>query len=250
MANTTIARNPGVFRQHASVGVPPASALLRQLCEEWTALHSSDHARATISTWSADGSFPVQVHSPGALVDLIDAASGQATDDILRALLALMQDGERLAGRILLQSMLPCLSELPRSCTAPRGETTYEESLQRVVAEFWAVIAKPRTLTHSNVAGRLRMDTLHGVTSHRRSADAWEDHTDLTDAGDGQDLDTSPALHDSTLIEDVAIEADTFADLEPDATLKEVLVVAYRTRTLNLEETRFLGEVYFGGDLS
>lgn len=237
---------PGVFMQH-DVAPPLASPLLRQLCENWATLNASSEASTTVRGWAVDHDELTGMTTPGQILDLIAASGSSTKDQVLRVLLALVGSGDRLAGQVLLHTMLPLLTEMPKSIRSPRGEEGYEETLQRVLAEFWEVIVAPRVLARPGVAGRLRMDTLHRVTAHRRSKDVWEEHVCY---------DESPVDHSQAAPVDgpgphlVAHSPARQRDLDPDGDLIGVLLWMRDCGEFSAEEARFFGEVYLvsGGD--
>lgn len=237
----------GVFRHHEAPA-PMASPLLRQLCQEWVEVHASSEALAAMSAWAETHPAMAGLKTPGELVDRIDAASRPDKDAILHALLELLQDGEKLAGRVLLQAMLPAVCDLTRRCPSPRGENAgYEENLHRVLAEFWTVVSQPRRLARPGVAGRLVLDTLNRVTRHRRSSDAWEGHTRYLQ--DGYDTvataATEPALQ---LVTDDSCTTSVLEDLDPAGGLLELLIWARRTGVLTGSDAGFLSQVFLSGD--
>lgn len=225
------------FRQHETA---PAltSALLRQLCEEWTLLNASFVINDELLAWAQTYSCLEGLSSPGAVVDHIDQAAKPAKDEIMRALLALLLNGSQLAGRVLLQAMLPALCDLAARHLAPRSESGHDESLQRVITEFWSVIVRDRQLPRPGVAGRLWMDTLKQVTSHRRSSDAWEEHTWYSDDQDHEDT------ADVSAAQEVVAASGVEGGFSAEGDLLQLLVSARDAGVLSAEETRFLAEVY------
>jgi hypothetical protein len=239
-----------LFHQHTTVPAL-ASLLLRQLCQEWVDLNASPDANAAVSRWGHGQPALAGMHSPGAVVDLIDDSPQPVTDRILRALLQLLHGGDQLAGRVLLQAMLPCLTNMARRCRPPRDVSGPDEQLQRAVTEFWSVIARPRPLPRRGIAGRLQLDTLKRFTRHRRSHDAWEEHTTYQDESEyqlelpaGQDADPAapPDLH---LVLDNPGRATGY---DPDRGLYELVVNARATGVLTAEEAQFLVDVYLVPD--
>jgi hypothetical protein len=237
-----------LFHQHTTVPAL-ASLLLRQLCREWVDLNASPGASAAVSRWGHAEPVLAGLDSPGAVVDLIDGSPQTIADRILRALLRLLHDGDQLAGRVLLQAMLPCLTNMARRCRPPRDVSGPDEQLQRVVTEFWSVIARTRPLPRRGIAGRLQLDTLKRFTRHRRSHDAWEDHTTYQDEYQlelpaGQDADPAARPHPQ-LVADKAGEATGY---DPDCGLYELVVNARATGVLSVEEAQFLVDVYLVPD--
>lgn len=236
----TAIRTDRVFMQH-EVAPALASPLLRQLCEDWASLNASPDALATIRRWAKSSAVLTGLTTPGSIYDAIDAAPKPAKDELLRELLRLFHDGEQLAGHVLLHTMLPLLTEMPKTIRAPRGENDYEETLQRVLAEFWEVIAQPRQYNRPGVAGRLQLDTLHRVTAHRRSSDVWEEHVyyddapERTAAGDAEVISLPTATNS---------DVDRLLEVGENGGLDELLVWSLDNGTFTTEEARFFGQVF------
>jgi hypothetical protein len=231
VATNTAPEHP--FRQHDSVqGM--RSPFLRQLCEEWVELNASSHVSDDLARWALDHPVLEGLSTPGDVVDRIDQAPKAGKDAVLRALLALYLQGEQLAGRILVQQMLPCITDLVRRCLPPRGVTSYEENIQRAIVEFWDVISRPRELPGPGVAGRLWLDTLKQLTSHRRSHDAWEAHTTYED---------DQSVHNQQL-HLTATDRPVVDEYDPEADLLDLLVAARSDGTLSDAEVKFLVDVY------
>lgn len=241
---TSAIRTDRVFMQHE---VAPAldSPLLRQLCEYWTQLNASAEVCETVRSWAKPTSRLSGLNSPGEIYDAIDAATKPIKDEILRELLGLFHSGEQLAGQILLHTMLPLLSEMPRSIRTPRGESAYEEALQRVLAEFWEVIAQPREITRPGVAGRLQLDTLHRVTAHRRSSDVWEEHVSYAESlGDEEHSPVATCMAHDLTVPTTTNTVDSLLDVGENGGLLEVLVWSRDSGTFSADEAQFLGQVY------
>lgn len=220
-----------VFTQHHTA---PAlsSPLLRHLCENWTRLNAAASSQLAVRSWAAAHPSLGDVQTLGDVVDRVHSASPRVQDTLLRVLLELVAAGEQLAGAALLQQMLPTLAAMPNTLRAPTGEyCRYEDRLHIVLAAFWEVAATAKPLTRPGVAGRLRMDTLHLATAHRRSTDVWNSHVDYN--RDDERFRTSGAE-----------AADRVQEL------LELLTWARDSAILTAAEAQFLGEVYLidGGD--
>ncbi|MDP3893619.1 hypothetical protein [Nocardioides sp.] len=220
-----------------------SSPLLRQLCEEWVTLNESPRTAAAVSRWAEQHDAFTGLSTPGAIVDHIDRSTRPVKDGLVRALLELLHDGDQLAGRVLLQAMLPCLTDLAGRTRSQRREAGYEENLQRALAEFWAVISRPRRLDKPGVAARLWLDTLNRVTEHTRSRDAWErtqlDHEVCTTEN------TAGQEQESSAVDLVGVAGE----LDPDAGLEQLLVWACRSGVLTVDDGRFLAQVFLSGDV-
>lgn len=115
--------------------------------------------------------------SLGAL-DEVDASTGGREDQLLLALVRLAQGGQQLAGRVLLQAMLPKIAMMVRRMQPSGNDDHWVEDRRQVsVATFSEVLqGYPVERRQSRVAGNLALDTLHQLTrgSRRpRSTSRW-----------------------------------------------------------------------------
>lgn len=108
-------RNPPVtsaFRHHDHVPPQIASPYYARLVQEWIDLNAQPGTANTVHSWARAEPVLAGCARPGDVVDAIDAAPADGKDAILLALIRLTQGGEQLAGRIVLQAMLPKLGRL------------------------------------------------------------------------------------------------------------------------------------------
>lgn len=245
MADTARRSTESPFRQHTE---QPAlsSPLLGQLCREWTELHRSPEIGHLVASWGRTSSTLARLDSAGAVVDFIDHAAPPVKDQALRDLLRLLHEGDRVAGRVVLQAMLPCLTNLARRCRPPRGSGDTDEQLQRTISEFWTVICENRSLPARGVSARLQLDTLKRVTSHRRSPDAWEEHTTYHGEAEHRELvdeaAVDPAVRPSLSL--VIDHPERAGGYDSDAGLYELVIHARAAGVLSTEEAQFLVDVY------
>lgn len=152
-----------IFRQHGGVSVSPRSPLYRQLITEWAGLNALPSTRDAIIRWAHRHETLRGFTRPGDIVDAIDAASPADKDAVLTALIALFHDRHQLAGRVILQAMLPKLSRLASGSRPNAADAaTIEDRRHAVIAEFWDVLAHyPLARRPTTVAGNLALDTLH-----------------------------------------------------------------------------------------
>lgn len=152
---------PKVFRSHDRVpagDMPELAGLLR----EWVELNATSTTTAAIARWNVSA-FSAGTR-PADIVDEIDAANTPAANELTLTLLTLFQDGQALAGRILLQEFMPSLWRMRQVAAAP----TSRDRLQLVIAEFWAIIsAFPTGRGDRSVGGRIVLDTLNAVTRQK-----------------------------------------------------------------------------------
>lgn len=160
----------GFFRcHHALPAEAVTSALYRQLVAEWVELHGSPSVRRTLARWVRRHPVLSGLADPGAIVDHVDAAGPDTCDEVMIALLELAQAGQQLAGRVLLQMMLPALECLTRRTRGGSTDATWAEDQRHiVVAEFWGVItAYPVGRRRQKVAANLQKETLRAVVQPR-----------------------------------------------------------------------------------
>lgn len=202
-----------IFRQHyaADPDLYIPSRFHRQLIGEWADLHSLPSTSLQVKRWGRIEPVLAGYRWPGEIVDAIDAASGDTEDALLLALIRLFQSGQQLAGRTLVQSLLPKLCQISSSattlCTSAR--TTWLEDRRHItVAEFWGFVASyPVHRRTSRVASNLALDTLHRISGVRTPADPEpggssidglrEDHQQLDSTIDGltDDADLLQVVH-------------------------------------------------------
>lgn len=134
------------------------------LADEWDALNASRSTLTTISRWAEQHPLMAQFTNPRQLLDYIDTSEHDAKDALLRMLLELFQDGSQIAGRILLQAMLPKLKKLATKHVFGADDFWTEDRLQTTISEFWYVIAHyPSDRRPVAIANGLSLDTLRRV---------------------------------------------------------------------------------------
>lgn len=140
------------------------NSLAGQLNVEWDHLCADPATAATVTGWATTHSALTGCASLASIERTVTGtASSTATDAILLALLTLAHDGERLAGRTVLQLMLGKAIRLAASHT---GRDTRSSLEQITIAALWTVIATyPLDRRPTKVAANIAMDTLHAVTA-------------------------------------------------------------------------------------
>lgn len=238
------------FRMHHQAPTL-ANPVLSQLCREWVGINADPDARDAVAAWGTRRAALRGFNSPADLLDELDQAAPARVDAVALALLEQVHDGDQLAGRVLLQLMLPALANLVRRSLPPRG-ADYDEQLQRALTEFWAVIGRPRSLPRRRVLARLQLDTLHRVSGHRRSSDAWEGHTSYLEHTDHHEEtlpDTTPTEQPQLqLVVDNTHSPDPGStSYDPEAGLYELVLHARASGVLTAAEAQFLVDVYLNG---
>lgn len=173
-----------IFRQHDGVSVSPRSPLYHQLITEWAGLNALPSARDAVQRWAHRDETLSSFARPGDIVDAIDAASPADKDAVLAALVALFHDRHQLAGRVILQAMLPKLSRLASGSRPNAADAaTIEDRRHAVIAEFWDVLTHyPLARRPTTVAGNLALDTLHRLGGARHPSAEIAVAPDVVDA--------------------------------------------------------------------
>lgn len=155
------------FRHHDQRPPQINSPLYLQLIDEWIGLNRLRSSELAVRRWGQLE--PALLHHirPADVVDGIDRATGAVQDQMLLALIRLAQAGHQLAGRVVLQAMLPKLGRMTNRTNGNSSDSAWIEDRRHiVVAEFWDVLAHyPAGRRTTKVAGNLALDTLHRVTS-------------------------------------------------------------------------------------
>lgn len=182
MPPMTLPENPpNRFRAHAqgldgppSLSGPPATAgIFQQLIDEWARLCTLPSLTRTLQRWTDAEPALSGSSSLGGLIDHIDDAGEDEKDRLLLALIRLTQDGHQLAGRVVLQAMLPKIARIVRGLRSSPNDQTIEDRRHLGVATMWEVIhAYPAGRRQSRVAANLALDTLHRLTDNLRKPEA------------------------------------------------------------------------------
>lgn len=204
---------------------------VQQLLLEWRQIAHSPATAATLNGWAQTSPALAGHFDLAALVDHVDQADEAETDEILGALVRLDQQGQDLAGRVVLQLMLPALTKLSHHCTL--DVATPEDRWQLLLLTFLATVR--HTTAQKRFAGRLVLETLRAMTRPLR------DSQDLWVRGDRE--------KPGTLLEDLEqsdAQAHAFADQEIDETsgLDELLVWAVQESVLNIGEAQLMATSY------
>jgi hypothetical protein len=222
-----------------------SASLPSRLNREWALLCDSAAGRLAVRGWAVAGegrdelSALVDVDGLQAVVHLLHSTDAEAGghDAVLIALLEWAQEGDRLAGRVVLQTMLPAAVRLAHAITSrPDVLGDRDEACAVVLATLWQVIATyPVARRRDRVAANLYLDTLAVVrrgstSSTHRAALAFpeQSYADIRLAAEPAGLDAGP--------DDLAGPAD--------AQLYTVLAWAVRSGVLRLDEARLLARVY------
>ena len=200
----------------------------RQAVQDWA--HPGVHGEALTGLAGVDG-----LRATVGLLQGTELACG-ARDAVLVGLLERVRDGDRLAGRVVLQTMMPAAVRLARSITSrPDVLGDRDEAFALVLAALWQTIATyPVASRRARVPANLYLDTLalvrrgHTSSSHRVLTFPEQSFGDVRLAADPGQLDAS--------IDDPAGPAD--------AQLCTLLAWSVRCCVLTLADAQLLARVY------
>lgn len=165
------------------------TGIYRQITHEWVRMSDLPHIPTTLAKWARK--HPVLKGTTGLphLLDRIDAAKAEETDELLGALVCLAQDGQRMAGQVVLQAMLPKLSKMARTANMITTDAVTLEDRRHVgIATFLEVLSSyPVQRRPRRVAANLYLDTLHVLTAGTRAV-AQEFPASFDEHGTRRDL--------------------------------------------------------------
>ncbi|ACZ32433.1 hypothetical protein Xcel_3434 (plasmid) [Xylanimonas cellulosilytica DSM 15894] len=250
MSQTTNAR---LFRQHDVAPEVGASSIYRQLTQEWARLHSLPTTHTTVRRWTRTEPALAGLARPGDIVDAIDAGDNARKNELLLALLRLFQSGQQLAGRTVLQALLPKLARIAMSAvpeSANQGDFV-EDSRHLTIAEFWEVAATyPVARRTERVASNLALDTLNRVTRQRQHADPIPFDPDML-YGQRDASDSASGASDFVarrVLEEVSRAATPDRDpvdvVTPDTDLLTVIAWGIQTSAITRDEGQMLVTAY------
>ena len=154
----------------SEVSTPGRWTFVDVLEREWGELATSAGSLATVQQWGRR--HPAALAGCRTLDDILELIRADA-DPVLLALLESAVDGDTLAGRVVVQSMLPKL------ITMARRDPDHE--LTDYVSWMWLVLSSyPLARRRRRVAANLALDTLKLATRHRRSQEIPHQTESLT----------------------------------------------------------------------
>ncbi|MEU4607576.1 hypothetical protein AB0F43_31715 [Kribbella sp. NPDC023972] len=213
MSTTTAGLHP------ASLGEP---SLVGSLNNEWSQLCTSAQALSELASWHHT---EPALSSVDGLEDLPEATRRDA-DGVLGALIRLAQSGSGLAGRAVVQLMLPKIVLMARSqrrCLIP-----FEDAASRVVAAMWEqIMCYPLAARPRRIASNLALDSLKHVTE-----------------GVARDNASQLGVDDELLAQDRVHDEEVPAGIE----LLGVLARATARGVITKADARLLAKVYIESD--
>lgn len=122
-------------------------------------LNADRTAAVALRRWARTEPALTELTSPAAIVDAIDAADYERADELLLALVRLAQRQHQMAGRVLLQAVLPGLTSLAIRTRATTSDSAWtEDRIHIIIATAWEVIAAfpADRLTHKITANLIQ----------------------------------------------------------------------------------------------
>lgn len=160
------ARSPATTPSSAT----PTTGVFGALYVEWRQLCSRPQLARTVRRWAETEPALRGLEDLSFLGDPLRPMKDNVrdVDETLLALLRLSQQGEQLAGRAVLQALLPKLQRMVgRMRSGP--EHNLEDRRQAAIAILWELLARyPIDRRPHQVAANLALDTLHELTAAQR----------------------------------------------------------------------------------
>jgi hypothetical protein len=270
--DTAVQKIQRMFRQHDEAPEAVESPLYRQLTQEWVHLNHLPSTSRTLRHWARNEPVLAGFQRPGDIVDAIDQAANEGKDQLLLALVRTFQAGQQLAGRIIVQALLPKLAKLTQNGgIAPRlssgAPSQWREDCRHIaIAELWRTMADyPAERRTQRVAANLVLDTLHIVTgvqerqhelpfdpttvddhagwrsSPMRTGDAGTLPGPTADVRGPFNVAVTRALHE---VEGAAGDLFDHHELASDPSLIHVILWALRSEVITHDEAQLLTDIY------
>ena len=203
---------------------------------DWLRLCAAPGSASVLTGWAAAQPALAGFNALEQFVPRIADADLAARDAVLLALLALAKDGDRLAGRVVLQVMLPKAVRLATSIVRrPDVLGDRDEAQASAIAAMWQAIATyPLAARPGRVTANLALDTLallqrgHTGSSHFARTFPEQPFGDLRELGEAGRYDVEPDESAGPV----------------DAELLVLLAWAVRNDVLDLDQARLLARVY------
>lgn len=239
---------PRLFRPHhvEEQAAERMRGIYAELVRDWVRLAALPDSAHQLRKWGRTESALRGIASLEELLDRIDAGDAEQTDALLLALVRLAQAGRTLAGRTVLQAMLPKLKSMAwRTSGSSSDDWDLQDRRQVGIAEFWEVLSTyPVDRRTRKVAANLALDTLRRLTVATRAG--------------GEERVVDPHVEDleayltSQLVDQVAFEDPTHAgavasdvsELDSDAGLLEVMAWALEVGAISRSDAQLLVRVY------
>lgn len=150
--------------------VPAGAGIFQRLSAEWKQLICLPSMALTLRRWARTEPALAGIGSLDQLLQRIDDGDRTVEDRYLLALVRLAQKGQQLAGRTVLQAMLPKLARMSAAVRSSSNDDRWTEDRRHIaVATFWEIVhSYPTGRRKTGVAANLALDTLHRLTSDLR----------------------------------------------------------------------------------
>lgn len=206
------------------------------LSTEWARLCAMPSMARTLTRWGRSEPALAGASTLHELLARIDASGRSDTDALLLALIRLTRDGHQLAGRVVLQAMLPKLSAMVRTSRMSGADAvTVEDRRHVAIATFWEVLSGyPVNRRQRGVAGNLALDTLHRLTAPQRRRVTEIPVHPLDRSTDRTEIPSDPM---SDAVDDVG-------SISSDASLRELVAWGQEVRAITPHEGALLVRVY------
>lgn len=166
----TVLPSPSPLSAKAAPSTTPSTGVFGALYVEWRQLCSRPLLARTVRRWAETEPALQGLDDLSFLGDPLRPMKDNVcdVDETLLALLRLSQQGEQLAGRAVLQALLPKLQRMVGRMRSG-AEHNLEDRRQAAIAILWELIARyPIDRRPHQVAANLALDTLHELTAAQR----------------------------------------------------------------------------------
>jgi hypothetical protein len=217
-----------------------SAGIFGQLVDEWSRLCQLPSLGPQLRRWSTSEPALAGLVSLQQLITRIDEGTREEDDALLGALIRLAHTGQTMAGRVVLQAMLPKLVRFSSTTRPTRDSDRAEDHRHVIVATFWTVLARyPIGRRPSRVAAGLALDTLHALTAETRAGIVeLPMPTDAMEQVSGQVHEPAGAGH----------PGGHPGGLGSDADLLEVIAWGLDARVLSGQDAAVLSRVYLPAD--
>ncbi len=213
----------------------------RALVSEWVELCEAPASSAAVALWGRQEPVLRRFSGLGEVPVFVDGADAEAKDDVLAALIRLAQAGQVLAGRVVLQCLLPALRKMVafrptylRDCeiSGARSSGAPAEAEHFVVSECWLLVMNyPLDRRPRKIASNLLWDTKKNALSTPRNEPLLSVELSVIDE-----------VVDVSDVETECLADPVFELFSRD--LSACIEWAVRVGALSLDQGRLLGDVF------
>lgn len=226
------------------------SGIYRQIVDAWIHMDRLPSMPTMLRKWAKAHPVLAGTSSLADLLDRIDEAGQEETDEILIALISLAQDGKEIPRQVVLQAMLPKLAKMAYTANMSGTDAGDIQDRRHIgVCTFLEVLSSyPVQRRTRRVASNLALDTLHALTAGTRAVATEYPVTSAScEAGvdENELLETfaSPEHHQVDPTSETV--AAGFGDSpNPDGSLLEVVAWGVDAGKISPEDASLLVRVY------